>query len=133
EALLSQPDQWEALRGRGGDDETINRAADEIIRWTTPVRHFLRHTDSPTEIRGVEIPAGGRVLLSYPSANRDEAVFADPMRFDVGRADADRLLSFGVGAHFCLGAQFARREVRTLLRRLVDQLDVLEPDGRPEW
>lgn len=52
EALLSQPDQWEALRGRGGDDETIDRAADEIIRWTTPVRHLLRHTDSPTEIQG---------------------------------------------------------------------------------
>ena len=133
QALLEHPEQWEALRGHGADDEVINRAADEMIRWTTPVRHFLRHTDTATTIQGVDIPAGGRVLLSYPSANRDEAVFVDPMRFDVGRSDADRLLSFGVGAHFCLGAQFARREVRSFLRRLVDQVDVIEPDGPAQW
>jgi cytochrome P450 len=133
QALLEHPDQWGALRGRGTDDDVINRATDELIRWTTPVRHFLRHTDAPATIRGVEIPAGGRVLLSYPSANRDEAVFDEPMRFDVGRADADRLLSFGVGAHFCLGAQFARREVRSFLRRLVDEVDAIEADGPAEW
>lgn len=131
QALLEHPDQWAALQG--ADDDAINRAADEMIRWTTPVRHFLRHAVEPMTIRGVDIPAGGRVLLCYPSANRDEAVFSDPMRFDVARPDADRLLSFGVGAHFCLGAQFARREVRSFLRRMVDQLADIEPAGPPEW
>jgi cytochrome P450 len=130
EALLRHPEQVEHLKG--GDDAIV-RAADEMIRWTTPVRHFLRTSTEPTTIRGVDIPAGDRVLLSYPSANRDEAVFADPMRFDVTRTDADRLLSFGVGTHFCLGAQFARREVRTFLAKLVDQVAEIEPAGPAEW
>lgn len=131
EALLANPDQWAALHG--ADDAAIVRAADEIIRWTSPVRHFMRYATEPTTIRGVDIPAGGRVLLSYPSANRDEDVFDGPMRFDVTRPDADRLMSFGVGAHFCLGAQFARRELRSFLRRLVDQVAEIEPAGRAEW
>jgi cytochrome P450 len=104
-----------------------------MIRWTSPVRHFLRYANVPQVVGGVEIPEGGRVLLSYPSANRDEDVFADPDRFDVGRSDADKLLSFGVGAHFCLGAQFARREVRTMLGKLSEQLSHVELDGDPEW
>jgi cytochrome P450 len=130
EALLRDPSQLDALRG---DRERVVHAADEFIRWTSPVRHFLRYAQEDTEIRDVKIPAGGRVLLSYPSANRDEAVFVDPMRFDVTRPDADKLLSFGVGAHFCLGAQFARREIRTLLGKLVDQVAEIEPDGPAEW
>lgn len=131
EALLAHPDTWAALRG--ADDAAITRASDELVRWTTPVRHFLRHATEPVTIRGVDIPAGGRVLLSYPSANRDEDVFVDPMRFDPARPDADRLLSFGVGTHFCLGAQFARRELRSFLRRLVDEVAEIEPAGPAEW
>ena len=113
--------------------EAIVRATDEFIRWTTPVRHFLRYATEPTTIRGVDIPVGGRVLLSYPSANRDEDVFDDPMRFDVTRPDADRLLSFGVGTHFCLGAQFARREIRTFLAKLIDQVAEIEATGPAQW
>lgn len=131
QALLQHPEQLEALR-TGGED-TIVRATDEFIRWTTPVRHFLRYATEPATIRGVDIPAGGRVLLSYPSGNRDEDVFVEPMRFDVTRPDADRLLSFGVGTHFCLGAQFARREIRTFLARLVDQITEIEPTGAAQW
>ena len=131
EALLRDPAQLDALRA-GGDDAVV-RAADEFIRWTTPVRHFLRYATEPTTIGGVDIPAGGRVLLSYPSANRDEDVFAEPMRFDVTRPDADKLLSFGVGTHFCLGAQFARREIRTFLSRLVDQVAEIEVTGPAQW
>jgi cytochrome P450 len=92
----------------------------------------MRYAQEDSVIRGVEIPAGGRVLLSYPSANRDDAVFRDPDRFDITRPDSDKLLSFGVGAHFCLGAQFARREVRTLLGRLSRELEHLELDGEPQ-
>jgi cytochrome P450 len=131
EALLRHPEQWAALQG--ADDAAIVTAAEEMIRWTSPVRHFMRHATGATTIHGIEIPADGRVLLSYPSANRDEAVFRDPMRFDVGRDDVDRLLSFGVGAQFCLGAQFARRELRAFLRRLVDEVVEIEPAGPPAW
>jgi cytochrome P450 len=130
EALLGDLDQLWALR----DDPDLGaNTADEVIRWTSPVRHFLRYATEDTEVAGVPIPEGGRVLLSYPSANRDEAVFEDAMTFDVRRPNADRLLSFGVGAHFCLGSQFARREVRTLLTKLACQLSHIEPDGPPEW
>jgi cytochrome P450 len=108
-------------------------AAEECIRWTSPVRHFLRYATEDTEIGGFAIPAGGRVLMSYPSANRDERIFADSMSFDLGRPDADRLLSFGVGTHFCLGSQFARRELRTMLSRLAVHLDHIEPAGPAEW
>jgi len=131
EALLGHPDQIDTLRR--GDDDGFVRAADEFIRWTTPVRHFLRFATDATTIRGVDIPAGGRVLLSYPSANRDEDVFEDPMRFDVTRTDADHLLSFGIGKHYCLGSQVARREIRTFLAKLLDQVDEIEATGPAEW
>ena len=130
ERLCAQPDQLLALRD---DPELINNAADEVIRWTSPVRHFLRWAQRDQVVGGVEIPAGDRVLLSYPSANRDEDVFADAGTFDVRRPDADKLLSFGVGAHFCLGAQFARREIRTMLDRLSRQLVHVEQAGEVEY
>ena len=130
EQLARDPDQLWWVRG---DVDRVTRAADEIIRWTSPVRHFLRYATRPQQVGDIEVPEGGRVLLSYPSANRDEDVFTEPHRFDVARPDADKLLSFGVGAHFCLGAQFARREVRTMLGRLSEELTALELDGRPEW
>ena len=136
EALLRNPDQITALRARVGDEDradVIARASDEFIRWTTPVRHFLRYPTQDMTIRGVEIPANERVLLSYPSANRDADVFADPHRFDAFRPDAEKLLSFGVGAHFCLGAQFARREIRTFLGKVLDQVDHIEMAGDPSW
>ena len=130
EALLRDPPQIDAVRD---DPDLIVNAADEMIRWTSPVRHFLRYATETTEVGGVPIPEGGRVLLSYPSANRDEDVFGDAMTFDVRRPDADKLLSFGLGAHFCLGAQFARREIRTMLARLLPHLASIEPAGDPSW
>lgn len=130
EALARDNDQLFWLRG---EPDRIVNATDEVIRWTSPVRHFLRYATEPSEIRGTPIPEGGRVLLSYPSANRDEEVFANSMTFDVRRDDADKLLSFGIGPHFCLGSQFARREIRTMLTRLADQLDHIELDGQPQW
>jgi cytochrome P450 len=130
EALLREPAQLDALRA---DLDLVVNATDEIIRWTSPVRHFLRYATEDTEVAGHDVGEGERVLLSYPSANRDEDVFTDSMRFDVRRPDADKLLSFGVGAHFCLGAQFARREIRTFLATLLPELDTIEPAGPPEW
>lgn len=130
EALIGDPAQLWAIRDQ---PDLAAGAAEEAIRWTSPVRHFLRYATEDTDVHGVAIPAGGRVLLSYPSANRDEEVFEDPMVFDVRRPNADKLLSFGVGAHFCLGSQFARREVRTMLAKLAQQLADIEPSGPAQW
>jgi cytochrome P450 len=130
EALLGEPEQLSALQA---DPGLVVGATDEFIRWTSPVRHFLRYAVDDTEVAGHPVPAGGRVLLSYPSANRDEDTFVDAMRFDIRRPDADKLLSFGVGAHFCLGAQFARREVRTFLSTLLPELAGIEPAGDASW
>lgn len=130
EQLARDPAQ---LFGLAGDDAAVVNAAEECLRWSSSVRHFLRYATEPMTVAGVDIPEGGRVLLSYPSANRDEAVFADPQSFDVRRPDADRHLAFGGGAHFCLGAQFARRELRTMLGRLSRELTHIELDGEPEW
>jgi cytochrome P450 len=130
ERFADQPDQLWALRD---EPDLVSNAADEVIRYTSPVRHFLRWAAHDQTVGGVDIPEGGRVLLSYPSANRDEDVFAEPDTFDVRRPDADKLLSFGVGAHFCLGSQFARREVRTMLTRLSQELRHIELVGDVQY
>lgn len=130
EALMRDPSQLWLLRD---DPSVLANATDEVVRWTSPVRHFLRYAAEDTLLGGVEMPAGSRVMLSYPSANRDEDVFVDPMTFDVRRPDVGRLLSFGVGAHFCLGSQVARVEVRTMLGKLSQQLACIEADGEAEW
>ncbi len=130
EALLRGPDGLSTLRD---DPGLAVNAAEECIRWTSPVRHFLRYAVDDIDIRGTTVPKDGRVLLSYPSANRDEATFRDPMTFDIRRQDADRLVAFGGGGHFCLGSQFARREVRTMLSRLAADLEFIEPNGPAQW
>ena len=78
-------------------------AVEEMIRWTTPVKEFMRTAAEDTTVRGVPIAKGESVYLAYVSANRDEEVFTDPFRFDVGR-DPNKHLAFGYGVHFCLGA-----------------------------
>jgi cytochrome P450 len=130
EALLRHPDQLAAL---GDDPALVTNATEEIIRWTSPVRHFMRYAQEDTQVHGVDVAAGERVLLSYWSANRDEDVFADPMSFDITRPDAGELISFGVGAHYCLGSQFARRELRSFLPKLLARVDDLQLAGVPEW
>lgn len=128
--LALDPAQLWAIRD---EPELVNNAAEEIIRYTTPVRHFMRWAAEDKQVGDVQVPEGGRVLLCYPSANRDAAVFADPDTFDVRRPEADRLFSFGGGAHFCLGAQFARREVRTMLGRLSQELEHVEVTGEVSY
>jgi cytochrome P450 len=130
EAMTRDPSQLWALRD---DPSLVHAAAEETIRWTSPVRSFLRYATEDLEVAGTTVPAGGRVLLSYPSANRDEAMFEAGMTFDVRRPHPERLASFGAGAHFCLGSQFARREVRTMYGVLSRSLATLEPAGAAEW
>jgi cytochrome P450 len=130
EALLREPDQLAELRARPA---LITSGADEMVRWSSPVRQFLRTAQHDTDVAGVPIAAGERVLLSYPSANRDGTVFADADRFDITRADVSESLAFGFGAHHCLGFQLARREIRSMVPRLLARTTDIELDGTPEW
>jgi cytochrome P450 len=129
EALIAHPDQLERLRE---DPSLLATAPDEMIRWTTPVKHFMRNATVPYTLRGHEFAPGDAVMLSYPSANRDEDVFDDPFAFDVGRAP-NKQLAFGFGVHYCLGHLLARMELRALFRELVPRLRSVELDGRPAW
>ena len=129
-ALLSNPDQLKLLKD---EPSRIVNAVEEILRWATPVRHFLRYATQDTQIHDVTVQKGDRVLLSYPAANRDPEAFEDPGRFDVRRLGADRHLAFGMGSHFCLGSRFARREIRTLLSKLLPQLESIETAGPVQW
>jgi cytochrome P450 len=101
-----------------------------MIRWVTPVKHFMRTATQDYRVRDTMIEAGQSVLLSYPSANRDEDVFVDPFRFDVGRSP-NKHLSFGFGVHYCLGAMLARMEVKALFAELVPRLRHIELAGDP--
>ena len=125
QALLEHPDELDRLRK---DPALISTAADEMIRWVSPVRHFLRNVVAPAEISGHRFEVGDRLLLSYWSANRDEDVFDDPFRFDVGRKP-NRHLAFGFGAHYCLGAVLAKMEIRALFAELIPRLRWIEPAG----
>ena len=129
EELIRHPDQLRALKE---DPSRIPRAVDEIIRWVTPVRHFMRQAQGDYRLGDVQLRAGDWLLLSYLSANRDEAVFENPFRFDVGRRNADEHLAFGIGVHFCLGAHLARMELEAFFRELLPRLDHVELAGKPE-
>lgn len=127
QALIENPDQLARLRA---DPTLMATAADEIIRWVTPVKHFMRNTTMPYDLGDHHFDAGEAVLLSYPSANRDEKVFADPFSFDVGRTP-NKHLAFGTGVHFCLGAMLARMEIKALLTELIPRLRSIELAGAP--
>jgi cytochrome P450 len=128
-ALAEHPDQLRLLQR---DHDLLPNAVDEMIRWTAPVRHFMRTAQVDTEIAGVEIAKGDWLYLSYLAGNLDPAVFKDPLRFDIARDDADRHIAFGYGIHFCLGAQLARVELRSLFGQLVPRLQSLELSGEPQ-
>jgi len=130
EQLLRHPDQLRLLQN---DPTLIVNAAEEMIRWTSPVRSFFRWVQEDTVLGGQELKAGDVVLTSYPSANRDDAAFERPDEFDITRPDVKNLLSFGLGMHYCLGAQVARREVQTMIRKVLEQVDTIELSGEPQW
>jgi cytochrome P450 len=125
-ALLQHREQLEQLRS---DPELIDGAVDELVRWVSPVKHFMRTATADARVGATEIAAGDWLLLSYASANRDEAVFDDPFRFDVTRRDADRSLAFGFGAHYCLGAHLAKLEIKAFFHELIPRLDDIEVAG----
>ncbi len=128
--LLDKPDQLEALRR---EPEAIPVAVEEILRWSSPVSYFARRTTRSTEIRGVPIAEGDRVTMWYPSANRDEDVFAEPFRFDIRRSPNPHVAFGGSGAHFCLGANLARREMIILFEELFARTREIEVLGPPSY
>jgi cytochrome P450 len=129
-ALLDHPDQLEALRG---DPALMPGAVEEILRWSSPVSYFARRATRDTEIGGVRIAAGQRVTLWYPSANRDDDAFDEPQRFDIRRTPNEHVTFGGGGAHFCLGANLARREIATLFDELLRRVRHIEVLGPPKY
>ncbi|MFV1355790.1 cytochrome P450 [Mycolicibacterium fortuitum] len=127
-ALLQNPDQLARLQD---DMSLMPLAVEEMVRWTTPVKEFMRTAQQDYEIRGVRVEKGESVLLSYVSGNRDEDVFVDPFRFDVGR-DPNKHIAFGYGVHFCLGAALARMEINSFFSELLPRLRSVELAGVPQ-
>lgn len=124
-ALIDHPGELEKLRR---DPSLIDGAVEEIVRWTSPVIQFCRTPNRDVELRGQHIAAGENLCLFYPSANRDEEVFDEPFAFRVDRSPNPHL-AFGIGEHFCLGANLARVELRVVFRQLVERLQSVELAG----
>ena len=116
--LLRHPDQREAL---ARDPAKIPTAVEEMLRWVSPIQNMARTASRDVTLRGQRIRTGQKVILLYPSANRDAAVFPDPFRFDVTRTPNEHV-AFGIGAHFCLGANLARLELRVFFEEALRRL-----------
>lgn len=127
-ALLEHPDEFQKLRR---NPSLVDRAADEIVRWTTPVIHFVRTASEDYQLRGQTIRKGDSTALFYASANRDEEVFEDPFSFRIDRSPNPHL-GFGIGEHFCLGSHLARMDLRVFFRQLVDRVESIELAGPVE-
>jgi cholest-4-en-3-one 26-monooxygenase len=125
-ALIENPDAWAALKS---DATLVPSAVEEMLRWGTPVNCFRRTATCDVELHGQEIREGDAVVMLYASANRDETVFADPFRFDITRDPNPHLTFGGGGPHFCLGANLARLEMRTLFEELVSRAESVELIG----
>jgi len=129
-ALIEHPEQLDAITR---DTSLIPNAVDEMIRWVTPVRHFMRQAQVDYDLDGHAIAKGDWLLLSYLSANRDESVFERPLEFDVSRKNAGDHLAFGIGVHFCLGAHLAKMELRAFLEELLPRLEFIELAEKPAY
>jgi cytochrome P450 len=127
--LVDHPDQMEQLRDN--PDELSMSATEEILRASAVTMHFRRTATEEVEIRGTRISAGDRVVMWYPSANYDEDVFDEPLRFDIRRQPNDHL-TFGTGRHVCLGASLARLEVRVVFEELLKRVAAVEIVGAPD-
>jgi cytochrome P450 family 142 subfamily A polypeptide 1 len=127
--LAERPDLWEAM---AAEPASIPAAVEELLRWVTPLNNMFRTAAADTEIDGVAIAAGDRLALVYPSANRDDAVFADPDEVELAR-DPNPHVTFGFGTHFCLGAHVARLVLRVALEELTARLTDLRPLAPPVY
>ena len=127
--LLTHPDQFARL---AADRSGLPVAIEEMLRWVSPIKNMARTMTRDVELHGQTLCKGQKLLLLYPSANRDEAVFEDPETFDVGRTPNDHM-AFGFGSHFCLGNRLARMELAVMFDRLFERLPdlALASDAEP--
>lgn len=130
EALARHPAQLERLKQH---PELISNAVEEMMRWVTPTKHFMRNAVSPTIVGDKQIQAGDWMLLSWASANRDEKVFDEPFRFDVARQDVREHLAFGFGPHRCIGSTLARLQLNTFFEKFLPRVQLLELDGEVQY
>src|SRR3954469_14897481 len=122
-ALIENPEQWEKLKNNPG---LLSSAADEIVRYVSPVMHFRRQATRDVEVGGVQIKQGDKVVIYYTSANRDESVFDNPDVFDITRDPNPHLGFGGGGPHFCLGRHLAKLEIEQMLNALLDRVERVE-------
>jgi cholest-4-en-3-one 26-monooxygenase len=125
-AFFDNPDQWERLRA---DRSLLPSAIEEMLRYVSPVMHFRRQATKDVVIGDQKVAEGDKVVFWHVSANRDESVFTDPDRFDIGRMPNNHMAFGGGGPHFCLGANLARMEIRVMFDRLLDRLPDIHLDG----
>ena len=127
-AFVDHPEQWEAM---AADPSLVPGAVEEVLRWVTPLNNMFRRAGADTEVGGQPIARGDRLILLYPSANRDESVFADPFLFDIRRSPNPHL-AFGFGTHLCVGTHVARTTLAAvfgqLSQRVTDLRVITEPD-----
>jgi cholest-4-en-3-one 26-monooxygenase len=126
-AFMEFPDQWELYK-----KERPQTAADEIVRWATPVTSFQRTALDDIELGGAQIKKGQRVVMFYRSANFDEDVFEDPFRFDIMRNPNPHVGFGGTGAHYCIGANLARMTINLIFSAVADHMPDLQPLSAPE-
>jgi cytochrome P450 len=110
------------------DPSLLGSAASEIVRWVSPVMHMRRTAIEPAQIGDQSIRPGDKIILWYCSGNRDQAIFADPNRFDVARAEPPHI-GFGTGQHFCLGARLAEMQIRTFYEEFLRRYPEAQPCG----
>ena len=129
--FCDHPDQWEAMVA---DPSLVPGAVEEVLRWVTPLNNMFRRAGADDRIGDTPVRRGDRIILLYPSANRDEATFADPFTFDI-RRDPNPQIAFGFGTHLCIGANLARATLieafTQLSQRFTDLTPVTEPDVEP--
>jgi cholest-4-en-3-one 26-monooxygenase len=129
-AFLEHRDQWDRLREH---PELFDLAAEEIVRWASPVIYFRRSVTHDVELRGQQLKAGDKITVWYPSANRDSDIFERPFDFDIGRDPNPHIGFGGRGPHFCLGSNLARLEIKALfeeLTRRVPDIEAVEAPAR---
>jgi cytochrome P450 len=127
-ALANDPAEFDKVRK---DPSLIPGLIDEAVRWTTPVKHFMRSATEDTELRGRKIAKGDWLMLCYASGNRDEEVFENPYKFDASRKP-NKHVSFGYGAHLCIGQHLAKMEMRILYEELLPKLKSVALNGEPK-
>ena len=125
--LLERPDELARLRD---DPAILSTAVDEFVRWGSPIAHLARTVTASTVIRNIDLHEGDRAVVFPPSANRDDAQFSEPFRYDITRRP-NRHLGFGFGEHYCLGVHLARLTLRIMFEQIVTRFKVIELTGKP--